>query len=213
MAGERQRSESSRAVQAANDYLRMGPGRSLSALLHRYSESERSIAPTLSKGTLFKWASKYGWVARAALYDAALESAKNERATQIMQSGLALAHERVDKLQRLADFLEGQMYEQGTDGVYHNIWLPDVKQIGSGDDAERVDIERFNAAIIEQYRGALDDIAKETGGRKQKSEISGPSGGPIEAKIIDSLTPEERHARLLALLEIAEQRKHADDGN
>lgn len=92
-----------------------------------------------------------------------------------MQSGLALAHERVQKLKELGAFLEAQMYERGEDGVYYNVWLPDVKQIGSGENAERVDIERFNSAIIEQYRDTLDDLAKETGGRRQQHDIT--SGG------------------------------------
>jgi hypothetical protein len=69
------------------------------------------------------------------------------------------------------------MMEQGEDGVYHNVWVPDVKQIGSGADAERVDIEHFNSAIISEYRATLDDIAKETGGRVQKQQTDLTSGG------------------------------------
>ena len=49
-----------------------------------------------------------------------------------------------------------------------------------GEFAERVDIERFNAAIISEVRGVLDDIAKETGGRAQKLEHS----GTLESKLI-----------------------------
>ena len=154
----------------------MGPGRSLRLLLERYRESEQNLAATRSQGTLWGWSARFGWQERAAAYDARLEADKDARAGEIMQSGLAVTHERVVKLKELAGFLEGQLYEQGEDGVYHNVWLPDVKQIGSGPDAERVDIERFNAPIIEQYRGTLDDLAKETGGRKQAIEHSGDLG-------------------------------------
>jgi len=169
LAGERQNGESYRAIQACNDYLRMGPGRSLTALAESYAESPQN-APTANRWTLKRWCGSYAWVERAASYDARLEDAKNARAREIMESGLALAHERVVKLKNLAGFLEGQLYEQGADGVYHNVWLPDVKQIGSGADAERVDIERFNQGIISEYRATLDDIAKETGGRVVKQE-------------------------------------------
>lgn len=173
LAGQRQKSESSRAVQACNDYLRLGPGRSLADLSRQYQDTPENTTPTTKVNTLHKWAQRYGWQARAEALDAGLEQRKNERADEIMQSGLALAHERVDTLKNLAAFLLGQIYEQGADGDYHNVWLPDVKQIGSGEYAERVDIERFNGAIIEQLRGTLDDLAKETGGRKQKHEFEG----------------------------------------
>jgi len=122
--------------------------------------------------TLKGWCARYAWQARADLYDAQIERRKTERAERIMQSGLALDHERVQKLKRLARVVEGQLYEQAEDGRYRSIWLPDVKQIGSGDNAERVDLEKFNAAIIEEFRGVLDDLAKETGGRKVKQEIT-----------------------------------------
>jgi len=151
----------------------MGPGRSLRALHAQYNnEGEQTQTPTQSFGTLAAWSTRYGWQERAEAYDAELENRKNERAEEIMQSGLALDHERVVKLKKLAGLLEDQLYERGEDGVYHNVWLPDVKQIGSGPDAERVDIERFNAPIISEYRAALDDLAKETGGRKGRLDVT-----------------------------------------
>jgi len=155
----------------------MGPGRSLRALWRRYNEAQQNTTPTESWNTLANWSSRYQWAERAESYDLQLEQQKNERRDEIMGSGLALTHERVEKLKWLAQFLEGQIQEQGEDGVYHNVWLPDVKQIGSGEYAERVDIERFNAALISEYRSTLDDLAKETGGRIHKQEVSGPDGG------------------------------------
>jgi hypothetical protein len=44
-------------------------------------------------------------------------------------------------------------------------WLRDVKGIGQGENWTQIEIERFNAAELEQLRGLLADIAKETGGR------------------------------------------------
>jgi len=89
-----------------------------------------------------------------------------------MDYGLALDYERVRKLKRLADFLEGQVYERGEAGDYHNVWLPDVKSVGSGELAERVNIERFNGALISEYRAVLDDLAKETGGRAKRLDLT-----------------------------------------
>lgn len=177
--GERQKSESDNAVLACNDYLRMGAGRSLAKLAEEYSKSEETLAPTQSLGTLTNWSTKFDWQERAALYDAEIERQKDKQVKENMQKYLALDYWRVQKLVELADFLEKQLYEQGTDllgnPVYHNVWVPDVKQVGSGEFAEKVDIERFNAPLISEYRATLDDIAKETGGRakKDKQEHSG----------------------------------------
>ena len=87
-----------------------------------------------------------------------------------MQNGLAQDFERVNSLKRLACFLEGQIYEKGTTGKYHNVWLPDVKVVGFGENAEVVEIERFNSGLLQQFRGTLDDLAKETGGRVHRQQ-------------------------------------------
>lgn len=187
LVGEKQKSESYKAIQACNDFLRMGPGRTITALFREYQKTPENASPTSSLPTLNHWAQAYGWQARAEAYDVQLETRKNARAAEIMGTGLALSHERVDKLKELAAFLEGQLYEQGPDGAYHNVWVPDVKQIGSGQFAEQVDIERFNAALIDQYRGTLDDLAKETGGRAQKQEITGANGGPVILQVVEEI--------------------------
>lgn len=180
IAGERQPSETDKAVQACNDYLRMGAGRSLSLLAQKYTENDQKRPPTKAEGTLKDWSTTYGWVERASLYDAELERLRTEAAQRAMQEGLALDWERVGKLKRLAEFLEDQIYEVGANGVHHNVWLPDVKQVGM----DRVEIERFNGAILDQYRGVLDDLAKETGGRKKIAEMTGKDGKELIVKVI-----------------------------
>jgi hypothetical protein len=169
LVGQRQKRESSRAVQGCNDYLRLGPNRSLSILARSYSEVSKNI-PTKSIGTLKKWCLLYGWQQRAEAYDARLEDQKNQRVKEIMNTGFALIHERVQTLKELEGLLLEQLREEGKDGVLHNLWVPDVKQIGSGEFAERVDIEHYNSPLISDIRGVLDDLAKETGGRVLKTD-------------------------------------------
>lgn len=177
LAGERKENETDRAVQACNDYVRMGPGRSLRKLLAKYHNTRRTTTPTDSFDTLANWSSSFDWPARASAHDAELESAKNEKRRQVMEQGLALDHERVTKLKRLAKFLEEQIFFQGEEEfadsndpaiAYPHVWVPDVKQIGAGEDKERVDIVRFNASLLAEYRAALADLAAETGGRRQR---------------------------------------------
>lgn len=181
--GFRQKSESDAAVIACNDYLRMGANRSLYVLADEYASSDQIQPPTTSIGTLKNWSNKYGWQQRAATYDAEIERQKDLEAQEAMKKYLALDYWRVNQLVELADFLRNQIYEQGEnlrgETVYHNVWLSDVKQIGSGAEAERVDLEKFNPAIISEFRGVLDDIAKETGGRIKKNEFTGANGSPL----------------------------------
>jgi hypothetical protein len=154
----------------------MGSGRSISKLLQQYIEQSKFqkgfTPPSLSADTLYTWSSQFDWSERKAIYDADIEMRKNRDLRQVMELDLANPHGRIGKLIKLATFLEGQIYEQAADGTYHNVWVPDVKSVGSGDNVEIVDIERFNAPLVDQYRGVLDDIAKETGGRVRKAEIT-----------------------------------------
>ena len=246
------------AVIACNDYLRVGPGRSLRTLYAPSdSNGERKRANHPAPSTLMRWSVAYGWQARAEEYDAVVEAEKTALAEAerkaVMEQGLALDYKRVQKLKRLGEFLEQELYAtepvgrkvqdlireeqveaevaeaEIRDGArppwmtrdpdedmgefrdapegerYKNVWLRDYKGIAG----VAYEIERFNAPLIAQYRGTLEDIAKEKGDRKQKTELSGPDGGaiPVADLSIDSVvsalgqvlrtsTPEERVALL-----------------
>lgn len=182
LIGQRHERESSRAVLACNDYLRMGIDRSLAKLQRNYSESAVDKPPTKTLRTLFDWSRFYDWQARAAAYDAEIERQKNEateaRRREVLETGLALDFERVLRLKELTKYLFDELYQ--TDGKGNvtgfkpdSVWLPDVKQIGGGEFAERVDLVRFDTPLFDTLRGLLDDLAKETGGRKQKVEHTG----------------------------------------
>lgn len=179
LSGQKQKGESSKAVQACNDWLRMGPGRSLADLWRQYRDTQENTTPTRSLNTLEAWSSRYVWAERAEEYDARIEDDKNARIQEIMGTGLALVHERVHTLKDLGKLLLEQLYERGEEDELHNLWLPDVKQIGGGEYAERVDIERYNSPLVGDIRGVLDDLARETGGRVHKQELSGADGAPV----------------------------------
>lgn len=186
ITGERQRGETDNAVIACNDWLRMGVGRSLTGLLEKYTETIADNPPTASMATLKSWSRKFTWAERATRYDAEYEQIKQQQRAAVMHHGAALDFERVAKLKRLAAFLESQIFDPGEDGSYPNVWLADVKQIGGGEFAERVDLEKFNGALISEYRGVLDDIAKEVGGRIRKAEADVTSGGqPLQGATVN----------------------------
>ena len=79
-----------------------------------------------------------------------------------LTTGLALKSERVRRLQQLATLMEGDIFG----GL---LWTDQVKMIGSGPFSKEVDYEEFNGAEVVQYRGVLDDIAKELGERRTNS--------------------------------------------
>lgn len=91
---------------------------------------------------------------------AAMRRAGREEA---LTEGLALVAERVCRLKQLAALMEQDLFG----GL---LWTTEVKGVGSGEIAEIVEFEEFNAGEVVQYRGVLDDIAKELGGRVQKTE-------------------------------------------
>jgi hypothetical protein len=85
---------------------------------------------------------------------------------EALSEGLALRGNRVKKLKQLAALMERDLM-----GGF--LWLEQVKGIGSGDVAQIVEYEEFNKAEVDAYRGVLDDIAKEMGGRIQKHRVDG----------------------------------------
>lgn len=137
-------------------------------------------------------ARQYRWQERAEAWDQHVaaqvaEAAEAER-VRILGSGYALLHERVRDLDRIARFLLDEMFEEDEAGRRRNVWLPDVKQIGAGELAERVDIVRFNAGIFEQYRGALEDLAAEMGERVKGIDVTS-KGKAVPVIAIEVIQP------------------------
>ena len=141
-------------MQACNEYLRAGIKRNATAMIKTYPNAKN-------------WSMDYGWVGRAAEYDARIDEEKTQtvqdRRRASMEEGLANDFERVDSLKKLAAKLWAK--------IEKSVEVVDTKQIGSGENAERVTVRRFNGPLIEQFRGVLDDIAKEKGERKQVMDI------------------------------------------
>jgi hypothetical protein len=82
-----------------------------------------------------------------------------------LTTGLSIAEERVRRLQVLAEL----MWKDLTGGF---LWIDDVKGVGSGNNSEIVDFEKFNNGELAEFRATLEDIAKETGGRANKTDIT-----------------------------------------
>ena len=138
--------------------------------------------------------------------DAAIKAIVAAGEQEALTEGLALKGERVKKLKQLAALMENDLF-----GGF--LWLDQVKGVGSGDIAQIVDYEEFNAGEVVQYRGVLDDIAKEVGQRVQRQEITGKDGGAIETKAKVTFDVRDfTDAELAALDSIAERMASGAEG-
>lgn len=177
--------ESDQAYTAYLDYSYMGPDRSVNKLLRQYLTHDAANKPhlvaTVSPYSLSRWCQDFQWIQRARRYDALTRIARDAEARRIMTTGLAVVHERLKRLITLADMLEAQIFvaPQITDdgeiiedeigqtdfktGASTRIWLREEHYTKTGD---LVTNYKLNAALLQQYRGVLADIAEEVGGRK-----------------------------------------------
>lgn len=156
-------------------YLHMPPTeRSLLGSVHLYEaqigKEQRSAS---IPGAWYKASERFQWKARAEAYDEetrkADEACIEAEKQAILKRGYARMHRRVQKLDALAEKLEQLLAEDD------KLWLPDVKSVGTGPLAQRVDLIQFNDALIREYRATLADIAAELGERVKatKTELTG----------------------------------------
>lgn len=111
---------------------------------------------------------KYDWKFRAELYDDHIQAEIAERQRilfeaeqaeieRILTTDYAQKHKRIAGLARMAHIIENSFIEDG-----------------------EINYKFLNPDKVREYRGCLDDIAKELGERVKKSEVTGKDGGPLE---------------------------------
>lgn len=192
--GDRQKGESKRAIMACNLYLMAGPGRSLVGLLHLWQSVSRDPTipqpPTRSRVTLYKWSRLFDWSTRCDGYDEYLKDIARIQSEHMLTTGLSTPGNRVAKLVWLAELLE----EEISSG---KMWLEEPKNVYVGKTRTLVWVPRYNTALVGDYRGALDDIAKETGGRRQKVDVGGEKDKPINISVDVVATAREKLAQKL----------------
>lgn len=76
--------------------------------------------------------------------------------------GAALRAKRLEKLIRLSNDMERDLFEKKL------MWVEDKKMVGE----DEYDFYKYNQAQVDQYRKVLDDIAKEVGGRINRTDIT-----------------------------------------
>lgn len=152
----------------------MAPVRSIPKVYREEKQSQNAekhrktqkAQPENPDSTWYAMARLWRWEERAAAWDAELDAELEKEIAaerkKVLRSELALQHKRVELLNRKAKQLA-----EITD-TEDQIWLLDVKSIGTGPDAERVDLVQFNDAAFKELREYLTDIADEMGERKKQ---------------------------------------------
>jgi hypothetical protein len=149
----------------------MEPTRSIVAVFREeHAEENRGKPRREATGDWYEMAKLWQWNERAAAWDAVqtahLEQIIESERERVLLEGYAVMHRRVARLNALTEQLLGYVQDEG------KVWLPDVKAVGTGEFAERVDLIQFNAALFHEIRAHLADIAAEMGERVKKKEVA-----------------------------------------
>lgn len=167
---ERMEGESPLWYRRFERYRLMELVRSIAAVFQEEeTERNREKPRTKPTGDWYEIAKQWQWEERAAAWDAyqdeQLEKQILAERKKVLKSHYALMHKRVQELDELATLLRKEIHEK------EKYYLTDVKQIGYGEFAERVDLEVFNDKLISEFRATLTDIAAEMGERVKKQEV------------------------------------------
>ena len=171
LAGIRQDNESFNAVLACNDYLKLGPRRSITKLKKkydkRYDKAEKAGLDTLEsvpryhRTLLSKWCYDFRWVARAEHYEQQRQKKLAIQDKLVLEQGLSRPACRVEELTSLYNKLTKVLDKDG-------LYMRDTFTYKGTMTTKK----RYNASLINNIRGILDDIARETGGRTQYSDVT-----------------------------------------
>lgn len=99
-----------------------------------------------------------------------------------LANGFAVKEKRIEILNALAEKLQYDLFEEGL------IWLNREKCLGGAVNGKFIIESEFNETEISQFRGILDDIAKEMGERKPKEDANSNN---VEIKIYSGFDPDK----------------------
>ena len=151
-------------------YLLMGSRRSVGAVYRKeYHVKARQTTLKIS-GDWYEAAKQWNWLERARDYDEFQRAEEDriiaEEKEKVLRSGFALMHKRIKELDRLSRKLIQMEKDES------KVWIPEIRTIGSGDNAQHIEKLVFNAPLYQTIDKLFDSIAKETGERVKKKDIT-----------------------------------------
>jgi hypothetical protein len=155
-------------------YLRLGSKRSVNALYAKEakaaknSEKQRNLD---AGGDWYDIEKAWNWKERARAYDEWQRKEEDriiaEEKDKVLRSGFALMHKRIKELDRQARKLIQMTNDE------QKIWVPEVRTVIMGEDkSQTIEKLTFNAPLFTTIDKIFDSIAKETGERVKKKDIT-----------------------------------------
>lgn len=175
------------------------------ALIAKGELTMEQIADEIDCGvaTLYRWKDNEEFIKRVAENVAKIREA-------VLSQEIGEVYKRVSRLNKRWQQIDQLITARASDprmmdipGGSTGLLCHELKSIGGGENAQVVDVYRFDAALIKEERELAKQAAQECGQWMERSAVDLTSGG----KPIESLTDEERAARTLALLEQARARR------
>lgn len=151
-------------------YRLMEPPRSITIVFQQEEVTKNRENPRKKLGgDWYEAAHQFEWEKRAAAWDAE-QTAERERQIKaekerILTTRFALMHKRVEALNALASKLIILT------GDEDKVWLKEIKTIGTGKEAKRIETVEFNEGLFREIRGLLADIAAEMGERSKRDKL------------------------------------------
>lgn len=178
--------ESPRAACAWADYLAMGPGRSLEALLALY-RSRTEPAPTKHLTTLKHWSRTFGWQER--LHDLAAQEARGAAEREVAavaelqvrgiasrENRIAAANDRWDRMKRVIDERAADPTMEKVPGGRTGLLVRTYKIVGTGPSAYTVDEFAVDTGLLKEMRELEKEAAQEVGQWLEKIAPTDPTG-------------------------------------
>ncbi len=116
--------------------------------------------------------------------DAEIKNILGREEFQALNTGLALRSVRVEKLKKLAELMELDLFGK-------LLWVDRLKSVGGGPNFTTFIEKEFNKAEVDAYSRILDDIAKELGHRVHKTELSTDPAGEIHVTFHNPYAPSD----------------------
>jgi hypothetical protein len=174
LAFEQQARESDKAFAAFSVYLSLGAERSLAKAARKLGRS---------KVLMEKWSSKFDWPARVAAYGAHMALVEREAAEAMTRA------KGVDWAKRYQELREAEWQERQNLVVFaaevRRRWMAKAERCGTLEGYAR--LLELASRLGHNACEVLADGHRADGQRTQRTELTGPGGGPIRIEVVAAL--------------------------
>jgi hypothetical protein len=154
------------------------------------SDAQIAEAVGVSRATIARWKKQPAFIDRVAAIVAATAAALESEGIRMREQRLLAAESDFRRMQQIIDERAGDAEFASVPGWKSGLLVHDVKSIGGGEYATRVDLYKFDAALVKERRELLQHVAIEMGQWTEKRELD-HKGEPyleMQARILQALS-------------------------